>query len=1098
MMRKSMIRLLIFVLVALPMLGSYGKEASAASSRVAVIKEMKGSVKVNKAGGSKEFTAFAKMSLNEGDVLAVGSDSSAVLQFSNGTSEDDRMTVASNSKLTFSKLSNKNGTTTKVSLFNGSVWADVKSIENEDDKFTLETPTSIMGVRGTHLLVSVDPVSGATRLTVAAGVVSAQTTDSNDPRTQEVIPTKKALVTKQPKGGSEITIAQVDLELLFSQSDKTIIEAIAGAASEIAQENVEKRNAYREAVGGAYRQNEESNVQNLVGAILALAVQNKIINPVRTEELLRQVKAATGKNLDLENSALLLSDDEKARQQLQNRKDQEAHDRAKALKDQEKAVRDQDALLQQRLKNNRDKQEKENNDSLAEKRKRALEEYEKQLSQAEKQRFEEQRKAREAGQNTSTGNGTGGGGGGGGASSSPSPSPSSSSSQSPSPSPSGEVPANDARLSAVAIQGHFDPLSKPDAMPINVLYAPSFQADVYSYSVSVEADIVSLTVKPTVKETHATVKINGQSLDSVTGSVSVPLVTGTNAIEIVVTAQDSTTKKTYRFDIARSTSVPLLNWKTTLLDGSELAWNASPLDSNAYNTGVATTISGFNMQLDYNEAIIERVEAKIIDPNSAEQLLSWTASGQAKPIGGLANGLYKVELTAFDAGDATVGNTLTLWFHNNTAAPDWSTIARPFTVNRVEAHHHIIGYQDPGQSIMTVNANVRKVRFTEAVGAAGIQALTEAITVNGQAIEPDGVIPLSYGENTVRVPVVDKTGYYSGTYQWRLIRFNDPEGVNGWAIAKSDSTTDLWTNITDLDASGKYRYFVNVPIGVTKFTIIVNSDADKTVSATLTDVQSGTDMPLSRTDQFKEFTFNDAGYYRYLLKMTVEGVYEEYELVFVVGSPDWENLISGNLKVDGVPVMPTVGGFSVVIPPGQVDQIRYLDFFDVEEEDVKVFRGTEEITGGVSKVLGILATGSQNDYEIRLYDPTHRLAPKLYPLTVFVGGVPNELVIDSIAALDDQDRNISMSRKSPSEPWNLTFVSDSIDPTATAVSMSVQLADIVNGEIKRVRVGTGASIPSIDGEFAVDLVPGTTSLEIVVQSRLTGREVCYVVNLFRA
>lgn len=190
-MSRSIVRLLIFVLVSLPVLGALGKEASAATSRVAVIKEMKGSVKVKKAGGSKEFTAFAKMSLNEGDVLAVGSDSSAILQFANGTSEDDRMTVASNSKLTFSKLSDKDGTTTKVSLFNGSVWVDVKSIENEEDKFTLETPTSIMGVRGTHLLVNVDPVSGATRLTVAAGVVSAQTTDANEPQTQEVIPTKK-------------------------------------------------------------------------------------------------------------------------------------------------------------------------------------------------------------------------------------------------------------------------------------------------------------------------------------------------------------------------------------------------------------------------------------------------------------------------------------------------------------------------------------------------------------------------------------------------------------------------------------------------------------------------------------------------------------------------------------------------------------------------------------------------------------------------------------------------------------------------------------------------------------------------------------------
>ncbi|WP_212963381.1 FecR domain-containing protein, partial [Cohnella xylanilytica] len=69
--------------------------------------------------------------------------------------------------------SNKKGSVTKVSMLKGTVWSDVKSIRNKDDEFQLETPTAVMGVRGTHFLSAVDPNTSATNLTVFAGVVRA-------------------------------------------------------------------------------------------------------------------------------------------------------------------------------------------------------------------------------------------------------------------------------------------------------------------------------------------------------------------------------------------------------------------------------------------------------------------------------------------------------------------------------------------------------------------------------------------------------------------------------------------------------------------------------------------------------------------------------------------------------------------------------------------------------------------------------------------------------------------------------------------------------------------------------------------------------------
>jgi len=62
-MRKLIINLMAALLIALPLLVVLADDASAATSRVAVIKEFKGTVKVKKSGGSKEFTAFAKNEL---------------------------------------------------------------------------------------------------------------------------------------------------------------------------------------------------------------------------------------------------------------------------------------------------------------------------------------------------------------------------------------------------------------------------------------------------------------------------------------------------------------------------------------------------------------------------------------------------------------------------------------------------------------------------------------------------------------------------------------------------------------------------------------------------------------------------------------------------------------------------------------------------------------------------------------------------------------------------------------------------------------------------------------------------------------------------
>ncbi|WP_164472735.1 cadherin-like beta sandwich domain-containing protein [Cohnella candidum] len=386
--RKGFLPLLAFLIALLPLFNLSAQTAHAATSRVAVIKFMTGTVQVKKAGGSKQFKAFSKMSLNEGDVVTTSANSTAILQFSNGTSEDDKMSVSANTTLTFSKLSDRNGTRTKVSMFNGTAWVDVKSIASKNDEFTLETPTAVMGVRGTHLLVSVDPSTGATKLTVAAGVVHTQATGNSE--AQDVKPGDNALITQGEQKQGEVTIAPVDLELLMQQSDKSIVEAIVSASGDIVKENQQKLDQYFE---GTEQQNtadlnrKKTNVENLLGAIVDNAVKSGQISQDRVNQLVSEAQAQTGVKIDLSKKDQILSDEEKKKQEDQRRKNEEAQKQAEIQKQKQEEERKKNEELTKKLEAERKAKEEANRKAEEERKKKAQEEYEKKLSEAEKARF---------------------------------------------------------------------------------------------------------------------------------------------------------------------------------------------------------------------------------------------------------------------------------------------------------------------------------------------------------------------------------------------------------------------------------------------------------------------------------------------------------------------------------------------------------------------------------------------------------------------------------------------------------------------------------------------------------------------------------------
>ena len=85
-------------------------------------------------------------------------------------------------------------------------------------------------------------------------------------------------------------------------------------------------------------------------------------------------------------------------------------------------------------------------------------------------------------------------------------------------------------------------------------YTPAFSKDVFTYNATVTNSVTSVTVTPTVEDPTATIKVNSTTVANGTASGAITLNEGTNSIQIIVTAEDGLTKKTYQLIVKRQSS----------------------------------------------------------------------------------------------------------------------------------------------------------------------------------------------------------------------------------------------------------------------------------------------------------------------------------------------------------------------------------------------------------------------------------------------------------------------------------------------------------------------------------------------------------------
>jgi hypothetical protein len=123
--------------------------------------------------------------------------------------------------------------------------------------------------------------------------------------------------------------------------------------------------------------------------------------------------------------------------------------------------------------------------------------------------------------------------------------------------------------------------------------SPTFTSGTSQYSLSVANNVTSLTLTPTVAESHATITVNGSGVASGSASPSIALATGSNTVTVVVTAQDGTTTTTYTLTITRApSSVATLSALNLSIGTLSPVFSSS---TTSYSVSLANAVSSFQI-----------------------------------------------------------------------------------------------------------------------------------------------------------------------------------------------------------------------------------------------------------------------------------------------------------------------------------------------------------------------------------------------------------------------------------------------------------------------------------------------------------------------
>jgi cell division septum initiation protein DivIVA len=227
---------LCLVLALSLIMSSIAVPVSAKSARSAKIVELSGTVSIKKAGGSKAYAAYEEMFLNEGDHITTGADSSVVLQI---VDRDDEVTIGPDTEMFISSLTNDGGDKSKFKVWTGSLWFKVKKLVSDEDEFEMETPTAVMGVRGTSFYA--ETRNGREFLALLSGIVSVNRSGTTNNDDSDNLSTGEYIYPGQEAssflGNEETFLTPLDIDDFVNSAPALIVQKLLENVAQIREEN---------------------------------------------------------------------------------------------------------------------------------------------------------------------------------------------------------------------------------------------------------------------------------------------------------------------------------------------------------------------------------------------------------------------------------------------------------------------------------------------------------------------------------------------------------------------------------------------------------------------------------------------------------------------------------------------------------------------------------------------------------------------------------------------------------------------------------------------------------------------------------------------
>lgn len=372
------------------------------------------------------------------------------------------------------------------------------------------------------------------------------------------------------------------------------------------------------------------------------------------------------------------------------------------------------------------------------------------------------------------------------------------------------------------------------------LLSPPFAAELTNYTAGVGNAVNSIQVTPTLADSTATVKVNGNPITN--GSeVTIPLALGNNNITIVVTAQDGVTQKNYTVTVNRASSSNA--YLSNLIVDQGMLSPAFAAETMNYTNDVANPVSSLKLipTIADNTATL-KVNGSVatsgsplafpltVGPNSitvvvtaqdgvAQKTYTVTVNRAASSNADLSNLMmdHGTLSPAFAAGTISYTNSVAYTTSSLNVIPTIADNTAAFKVN---------GIAVTSGSPVTLPLNVGDNTVTVVVTAQDNSTKTYTVTINRAAPSANAELSnLLLDQGTLSPAFAAETISYTNDVAYTVSNLNVTPTI-------ADNTATLKVNGSTITSGSK----VNVPliIGANTITIMVTAQDNSTKTYTVT------------------------------------------------------------------------------------------------------------------------------------------------------------------------------------------------------------------------------------------------------------------------